>query len=327
MTIKLGIIGAGWIADKMAETITGLKNPEVVLHAIASRNLEKAEFFAKQWGVPNAYGSYEEMMQDPEVNLVYIATPHSHHFQHSCMAINAGKPVLCEKAFTANAREAKELIELAHSKGIFITEAIWTRYMPLSLKIMDLIQSGAIGRPRMIYSSLCYAMENKERILRPDLCGGALLDLGVYCLNFARMFFGTDIVKTDSSVVLGPTGMDMYETITLQYADGKMANLVSSALARCNREGLIVGDDAYIVVDNVNCPQSARVYDADYKLVAEYFPPEGQVTGYEYQVLACKDALEKGLLESPFMPHAETIAIMEQMDALRQEWGVKYPMD
>ena len=327
MTIKLGIIGAGWIADKMAETITGLKNPEIILHAISSRNLEKAEFFAKQWGVPNAYGSYEEMMQDPEVNLVYVATPHSHHFQHSKMAIEAGKPVLCEKAFTANAREARELIALAESKGVFITEAIWTRYMPLSLKIMDLIKNGAIGRPRMIYASLCYAMENKERILRPDLCGGALLDLGVYCLNFARMFFGTDIVKTDSSCVLGPTGMDMYETITLQYADGKMASLVSSALARCNREGLIVGDDAYIVVDNINCPQSARIYDADYQMIDEYYPPTGQVTGYEHQVLACKDALEKGLLESPYMPHAETIAIMEQMDALRREWGVKYPMD
>ena len=241
MTIKLGIIGAGWIADKMAETLTGLNNPEVQLYAISSRNLEKAEFFAWQWNIPNAYGSYEEMLQDPEVNLVYVATPHSHHFAHSKMCIEAGKPVLCEKAFTANAREAKELIALAESKGIFITEAIWTRYMPLSLKVMDLIKSGAIGRPRMIYASLCYAMENKERILRPDLCGGALLDLGVYCLNFARMFFGTDIVKTDSTCVLGSTGMDMYETITLQYADGKLANLVSSALGRCNREGLIVG--------------------------------------------------------------------------------------
>ena len=327
MTIKLGIIGAGWIADKMAETLTGLKNPEVQLYAISSRNLEKAEFFAKEWGVPKAYGSYEEMLEDPEVNLVYVATPHSHHFAHSKMAIEAGKPVLCEKAFTANAREAKELIILAEGRQVFITEAIWTRYMPLSLKVMDLIKNGAIGRPRFIHASLCYAMENKERILRADLCGGALLDLGVYCLNFARMFFGTDIVKTDSSCVLGETGMDMYETITLQYADGKMASLVSSAYANCNREGLIVGDDGYIVIDNTNCPASARLFTKDYKLREVFFPPDNQVTGYEHQVLACKDALEKGLLESPYMPHAETIAIMEEMDALRAEWGVKYPMD
>ena len=327
MTIKLGIIGAGWIADKMAETLTGLKNPDVQLYAISSRNLEKAEFFARQWNVPNAYGSYEEMLQDPEVNLVYVATPHSHHFAHSKMSIEAGKPVLCEKAFTANAREAKELIALAESRGVFITEAIWTRYMPLSLKVMDLIKEGAIGRPRFIHASLCYAMENKERILRADLCGGALLDLGVYCLNFARMFFGTDIVKTDSSCQLGATGMDMYENITLEYADGKVASLVSAALANCNREGLIVGDDGYIVIENTNCPQRALLYDKEYRLKEVFLPPEGQVTGYEHQVLACKDALEKGLLESPYMPHAETIAIMEQMDALRMGWGVKYPMD
>ena len=127
MTIKLGIIGAGWIADKMAETLTGLKNDELIPYAISSRSLEKAQAFADQWGFQKAYGSYEEMLADPEVNLVYIATPHSHHLAHSKMAIEAGKPVLCEKAFTANAREAEELINLAHEKKVFITEAIWTR--------------------------------------------------------------------------------------------------------------------------------------------------------------------------------------------------------
>ena len=327
MIIKLGIIGAGWIADKMGETLTGLKNPEIIPYAISSRSLEKAQAFAKQWGFQKAYGSYEEMLADPEVNLVYIATPHSHHFAHSKMAIEAGKAVLCEKAFTANAREAEELIALAHEKKVFITEAIWTRYMPLSQNIMELINSGSIGRPRLLVASLCYAMEGKERIVRPDLCGGALLDLGVYCINFARMFFGSDFETLNTNCIKGESGTDMYDTIVLKYADGKMANLVTSCFGRCNREGLIVGDDAYIVVDNVNCPQAARVYDKDYKLIAEYFPPKGQVTGYEWQVLACKEALENGWLESPYMPHAETISIMKQMDDLRKEWGVKFPMD
>ena len=326
MIIKLGIIGAGWIADKMGETLAGLKHPEVIPYAISSRSLSKAQAFAERWGFAKAYGSYEEMLADPEVNLVYIATPHSHHFIHSKMAVEAGKAVLCEKAFTANAREAEELISLAESRGVFITEAIWTRYMPLSLKVMELIEGGAIGRPRLIYSSLCYAMENKERILRTDLCGGALLDLGVYCINFARMFFGTDIINQASTCIMGDTGTDMFETITMQYADGKVANLVSSAMARCNREGLIVGDDGYIVIENINCPECAKVYK-DYKLVDTYYPPQGQVTGYEWQVLACKDALEKGLLESPYMPHRETVAIMKQMDGLRAEWGVVYPND
>lgn len=326
MIIKLGIIGAGWIADKMGETLSGLKNPEVIPYAISSRSLEKAQAMADLYGFQKAYGSYEEMLADPEVNLVYIATPHSHHFAHASMALEAGKPVLCEKAFTANEREARELIALAESKGLFITEAIWTRYMPLSLKVMDLIREGAIGRPRLISASLCYAMEGKERIVRPDLCGGALLDLGVYCINFARMFFGTDIINQASTCVLGDTGTDMYDTITLQYADGKLANLVTSCFARCNREGLIVGDDGYIVIENINCPECAKLY-RDYTLVDTFYPPKGQVTGYEWQVLACKDALEKGLLESPYMPHEETIAIMKQMDGLRAEWGVKFPND
>ena len=198
--------------------------------------------------------------------------------------------------------------------------------MPLSLKVKEILDSGRLGKPKMLSASLCYAMEQKERILRPDLCGGALLDLGVYCLNFARMYFGSDFASTDSSYIVGETGTDMYESITLKYKDGRVANLVAAALGRCNREGLIVCDDGYIVVENINCPEAVKVYQ-DYKLVEEYYPPQGQVTGYEYQVLACKDALEKGWLESPYMPHAETLSVMEQMDALRAEWGVKYPMD
>ena len=127
MKINLGIIGAGWIADKMAETLTGLGNPEIIPYAISSRSLDKARSFASRWGFTKAYGSYDEMLADPEVNLVYIATPHSHHYAHARLAVEAGKAVLCEKAFTANAREAADLLALAESKGVFITEAIWTR--------------------------------------------------------------------------------------------------------------------------------------------------------------------------------------------------------
>ena len=326
MKINLGIIGAGWIAGKMAETITGLRNPDVCLYAIASRDLSKSRAFSERWNVPCAYGSYEALLADPAVNLVYIATPHSHHYAHARLAIEAGKAVLCEKAFTANAREARELVALAESRGVFITEAIWTRYMPLSLKVKEILDSGRLGRPRMLHASLCYSMEQKERILRPDLCGGALLDLGVYCIHFARMYFGGDISSVDSSYVIGETGTDMYENITFKYSDGRMASLVSSAYGRCNREGLIVCDNGYIVVENINCPEAVKVYQ-DYKLVEEYHQPSGQVTGYEYQVLACKEALEQGLKESPYISHAETVAVMEQMDALRQDWGMKFPMD
>ena len=321
---KIGIIGAGWIAEKMAQALAPLK--EIEAYAIASRSIEKAEAFAQKHHIPKAYGSYEEMVADTDIDLVYIATPHSHHFEHSMLALEHGKPVLVEKAFTANAAQAETLIQTAREKGLFITEAIWTRYMPLSHKVTEIMESGIIGEPRVLTATLCYMMENKERIVRADLCGGALLDLGVYALNFARMYFGTDIVKTVSNCHHGPTGMDMHESISLSYADGKMANLQSGALCLNDRQGIISGTEGYIRIDNINCPETIEVW-RNYELVEKYNKPEDMINGYEYQVIECKRCIQAGLTESPMMPHAETLSIMKQMDALRKEWGVVYPMD
>lgn len=321
---KVGIIGAGWIAEKMAEALAPLE--DYCVHAIASRSLEKAEEFAGRWNIEKAYGSYEELVADDEINLVYIATPHSHHFQHAMLALEHGRNVLVEKAFTANAQEAETLIRTAHEKGLFITEAIWTRYMPLSHKVKEVMESGIIGEPRVLTATLCYMMEFKERIVRADLCGGALLDLGVYALNFARMYFGTDIVRTVTNVHLGPTGMDMHESISLSFADGKMANLQAGALCLNDRQGIISGTEGYIKVDNINCPEVVEVW-RNYELAARYEKPADMVNGYEYQVFECRRCIEEGLQESPMMPHEETLSIMKQMDALRQEWGVRYPMD
>ncbi len=323
-TLKVGIIGAGWIACKMAEALAPLKEAKVL--AIASRSPEKAEDFARRYGIERAYGSYEQLVEDSDVDLVYIATPHSHHFPHAMLAVRHGKHVLVEKAFTANSFEAVELLEAAAKKGVFITEAIWTRYMPLSHTVKELMDSGIIGKPRMLTATLCYMMEEKERIIRPDLCGGALMDLGVYVLNFARMYFGTDIVRSVTNCHLGPTGMDMAECISLSFADGRMANLQAGTLNLNDRQGIISGTEGYIRVDNVNCPELVEVW-RDYKLVRSVAKPADMVNGYEYQVLECKRCIEAGLKESPLMPHDETVAIMRQMDALRREWGVHYPMD
>ncbi len=321
---KVGIIGAGWIAEKMAAALAPLD--DYCVYAIASRSIDKAKSFAERWGVEKAYGSYEEMVADKDVDLVYIATPHSHHFPHAMLAVNAGKPVLVEKAFTANAAQAEELIAAARAKGLFITEAIWTRYMPLSHKIREIMESGMIGKPRLLTATLSYMMEFKERILRPDLCGGALLDLGVYALNFARMYFGKDIVKTVSNCHVGPTGVDLQECISLSFADGKMANLQAGTLCLNDRQGIINGTEGYIRVDNINCPEVVEVY-RNYELVERHVKPDGMVNGYEYQVVECRRCIEEGLVESPMMPHDETISIMKQMDQLRKEWGVVYPMD
>lgn len=321
---RIGIIGAGWIARKMARGIAPLKDVEV--YAISSRSLEKARSFAEEHDIPVAYGSYEEMTQDPKVDLVYVATPHSHHYEHAMLALQNGKPVLVEKAFTANAAQAERLIAEARKRNLFIAEAIWTRYMPLSHKIREIMKSGIIGEPRIITATLCYMMENKERIVKPELCGGALLDLGVYTLNFARMYFGTDIVRTVSNCHIGPTGMDMHECISLSYADGKMANLQSGALCLNDRQGIISGTEGYIKVDNINCPENIRVY-RNYELVQTFCKSPDMINGYEYQVLEAKRCIENGLIESPMMPHEESISIMKQMDSLRMEWNVRYPMD
>lgn len=322
--LRVGIIGAGWIADKIGQTLRPME--DATGYAIASRDLSKAQAFAEKYGFEKTYGSYEELCADPNVDLVYIATPHSHHYAHTKLALEHNKPVLVEKAFTANAREAEELLNIAHEKKIFITEAIWTRYQPLKQTILDIMASGIVGKPRLLNASLCYQMEFKERIIRPDLCGGALLDLGVYSINFARMFFGTDIEEVISSCVKNNTGMDMHDSIILKYKDGRVANIQASACCKDARRGVIACDYGYLEVDNINNPQSVTVYNDEYQEIAHYDAPT-QITGYEYQVSACAEALHNGWLESPYMPHEETLEIMKMMDALRKEWGVVYPMD
>lgn len=328
--MKVGIIGAGWIAEKMAITLQGLmKRPETsdcVAYAVASRSLEKAEAFAQKWGFAKAYGSYEELVQDPEVELVYVATPHSHHYAHTKLALEHGKPCLVEKAFTANAREAKELLDMAHEKKIFITEAIWTRYQPIRQLIQQVLDSGEIGRPRLAYASLGYQMEHKERIVRPDLCGGALLDLGVYSINFVRMFLGGDWKQITSQCVKNETGMDLHDSISVIYGNGIMANMQASACCYNDKHGVLSCEQGYIEVDNINNPQRAQVFDNEGRCIHDIHCPE-QITGYEYQVIACRDALREGRLDCVEMPHEETLEVMRIMDGLRKEWGVVYPMD
>lgn len=204
--LKLGIIGSGWIAEKMAITVAGMEGVEA--YGIASRDLAKAQAFAKQWSFAHAYGSYEEMLDDEQVQLVYIATPHSHHYEHARMCLLRGKPVLCEKAFMATAWQAHDILDLAKETNIFIAEAIWTRYMPLSHQINELLQSGVIGEPRILSANLGYPNWHKERMYKPELAGGALLDLGVYPINFAFMAFGSDFEHVTSSCIKIDTGMD-----------------------------------------------------------------------------------------------------------------------
>lgn len=324
MNHKIGILGAGRIAHKMAQTVARMEGFEI--YAVASRSQENADNFARQYGIEHAYNSYETLANDPLVELIYIATPHAFHHAHARLCLQAGKPVLCEKTFTTTAHEAEDLFRLARTKGVFVSEAIWTRYMPLSQKIAELANSGIIGTPRTLSANLCYPVSDKERLMSPDLGGGALLDIGTYALHFAAMAFGTEVERTVSTATLTPTGVDAQESITQFFPGGRMAVLYSNIYARSDRKGIISGEKGYIVVENINNPQVARVYDNFDNLLSEYFATQ-QITGFEYQVQACFDAIATGAIETPFIPHAETLRMMRIMDSLRQEWGVRFPAD
>ncbi len=333
-TMRVGIIGTGWIAEKAAITLHGLTECEA--YAVGSRTLVTAETFAAKWGIARAYGSYSELIADPDVDLVYVGTPHSHHYDVTREALLAGKPCLVEKAFMANARQAEDIINLAHERGVFLAEAIWTRYQPAVSIIRGLIADGRIGTPRLLTATLGYSMGEKPRIMRPDLCGGALLDLGVYALNFARMFccesnaegafVSTDIMSMDGTCVKSVTGMDLTNTMSLVMKNGMICNLQSSAACVGDNIGVIAGTEGNLIIDNINNPQAITVNGPDRTYVETIRVPQ-QITGYEYQFLACHQALLEGLLEPREMPHDETLYIMLLMDKFRSKWGVRYPMD
>jgi predicted dehydrogenase len=322
--MKVGIIGTGWIAEKAAITLNGLETCEA--YAVGSRRKETAEAFAAKWNIAKAYGSYAELIADPDVDLVYIGTPHSHHYDVTREALLAGKPCLVEKAFMANARQTKEIIDLAHERGVFLAEAIWTRYQPAVGIVRKLVADGRIGEPRLITATLGYSMGDKPRIMRPDLCGGALLDLGVYALNFVRMFTDSDIETIDGHCVKSATGMDLTNAITIILKDGILANVQSSAQCVGDNIGVIAGTEGNLIIDNINNPQTITVNGPDRTYVETIRVPQ-QITGYEYQFLACRQALIDGLKEPREMSHAETLYMMQLMDGLRRKWGVRYPMD
>lgn len=320
--MKVGILGAGRIAATLAETMN--KMPEVECYGVASRNLEKAEVFAKDHGFQHAFGSYEDMLADQEVKLIYIATPHSHHYQHIKMCLNAGKHVLCEKSFTVNEKQAAEVLRMAKEKNLLLTEAIWTRYMPSRKIIDDLLAEKVVGDVRKMTANLNYPLLEKERIVKPELAGGALLDVGIYPLNFAYMHFGDGVKEIHSAAQMTDAGVDGENGMLLLYDDGRMAVLNSGIHGKSDSQGVFYGSKGCMIVENINNPEAIKIYDTEANLVREVKVPE-QISGYEYEILETISCIEEGKSECPSMPHAETLKMMRVMDELRASWGMKYP--
>lgn len=322
--MKFAILAPGRIAHSMAEAVTQLE--QVECYAVASRSYDRAKEFAEKWNFKKAYGSYEEMLEDPKVELVYVASPHSHHYEHAKMCLEHGKHVLVEKAFTVNAAQAEELIAISKEKGLLLAEAIWTRYMPGRRMLDELLEEEVIGKVTSLTANLGYVLVDKERMQEPALAGGALLDVGVYPINFALMAFHGEVEEVNTTAVMSPKGVDWMNSMTLSFADGRMAVLHSSMLSQTDRQGVIYGDKGYIEVQNINNCEEIRIFNLNREMIKQLKVPE-QINGYEYEVLSCIKTIEAGKVECPEMPHEETLRVMRLLDEIRGKWGMTYPCE
>ena len=326
--LHIAILGAGNIAGTMARTLNEMeeKGKRFCCYAVAARELDRAQEFAEKYGFEKAYGSYEEMLADEKVDFVYIATPHGYHYEHIQLCLKYGKHVLCEKAFTLNAKQAREVFAIAEEKGLLLTEAIWPRYQPMRKILDELLASGTIGNTHLMVANIAFDSDHVPRMHRPELGGGALLDITIYPLNTAIMAFGDQIARVESSVQLTEAGVDAQESITLQFKDGKMAVIAASMYAQGDTSVMFCGENGRIHLENIFNPESLTIYNRSGEMVEKIERPE-QLTGYEYEVRSCLNAIESGMIECPEMMHKDSIFMLDLMDELRAQWGMKYPCE
>ena len=325
INFKVGILGAGHIAGVVADTLVKLDSFEP--YAVASRDAEKAREFGEKYGCTKCYGSYEELANDPDVELIYIATPHSHHAEQALMCMKAGKPVLVEKAFSYNAESAHEVLQYSEDNKIFCQEAMWIRFLPMYKKLRQIINDGVIGQIVYMDLTLGYDLRGKDRIANPALGGGVLLDLGVYPLNIITMMTDAAPDQTGSSCAKLSTGMDVQDVMQIHLTNGSTASIYVTAVYKPENRGIIFGTKGYIEVDNINNPEKFSIYGADRHLLGEALPPENQISGYEYEFLAARNAIITGNIQCAEIVHGETYRIMKTMDKIRETWGVKFPME
>ncbi|MCR5732056.1 MAG: Gfo/Idh/MocA family oxidoreductase [Sphaerochaetaceae bacterium] len=319
--MNIGILGCGHIAKKVVGMLVSLEGVEVV--ACAARSLEKAKEFAKELSIPHFYGSYEELVQDDNVELVYITTIHSLHLEHMLLCLEHGKNVICEKAFTINEKEARIVFDKAKEKNLFVCEAIWTRYQPARRMIDDLV--GRIGKIQSIEACLGYNLMHKERVRRADMGGGALLDIGVYPINFVLMVQNkAEIVDVSSVCIKSEEDVDIRDEILFSFSDGSTAHMKCDAEADCKNDGIIQGSLGRVEVDNINNPTEVRLYLGNTNpVLVEKYEITHSFNGYEYEFLEAKRAIKEGRKECESMPWSETIRVMGLMDNLRSDWNVK----
>jgi predicted dehydrogenase len=323
--VRWGVIGTGGIASTFAGDLPLLADAEIV--AVGSRTKGAADAFADRFGIVRRHASYQSLVDDPDVDAVYVATPHPTHRDNALLAINAGKAVLVEKPFTINAAEAAELIDAARAQGTFLMEAMWTRFLPHVVRIRELIAAGRLGEVRSLTADhgQWFPRDPGHRLFAPELGGGALLDLGVYPLSFASMIFGTPTTIT-AVADMAFTGVDAQTAIVLQYDGGRQSVSFTTLETRSANQASINGTEARIEIDGVfYAPTTFSLIHRDGD--AERFDIAHEGQGLRHQAAEVGRCLRAGLVESPVLTWAETLSIMETMDEVRRQIGLRYPSE
>ena len=320
---RWGILGTGAIARQFVRGLRSL--PEAEVFAVGSRSEASAAEFADKRNIPRRHASYEGLAADPEVDVVYIATPHPFHAENAELCLQAGKAVLCEKPFCVNAAEAERVVELAREKGLFIMEGMWTRFFPLMEEVRRLLSEGAIGEVRMLNVDFGFMadLDPASRLFDRKLGGGSLLDVGVYCVSFASMVLGRP-----SGFVglphLGETGVDEQASVVLEHEGGRLANLSIGVRTNTPQEATIMGTEAYIRIHAPWWrPQSMTISRPGTEDEIVEAPVSGN--GFNYEAAEVMRCLEAGKMESDVMPLDETLSVLKTMDGIRAEWGLRYP--
>ena len=322
--LRWGILGTGWIADQFTTDIVA---NGFTVGAVGSRTQATADAFAAKHGIPTAHASYEALVADPNVDVVYVSTPHPYHAPNTTLALENGKHVLVEKPFTINATEAKALVQLAEDRGLVVLEAMWTRWLPHVVRMREIVSSGTIGEVRTVFAdhNQFLPKDPLHRINNPELGGGALLDLGIYLVSFAWDFLGKPSSVYAISSPTASTGVDRQTAILLGYPDGQQAVLHTALDTAGPNTAAVLGTEGWIGVDTVFYnPTSFTVYDSAGTVIERY---ESDVPnrGMQYQAWEAERIIASGKLSGDVLSTSETVAIMETLDEIRAQIGLIYP--
>lgn len=321
MNIKFGIIGLGKISSRFAKVLNTVEGVE--LAAVASSDLARTNKFAKEFKAHKALASYEDVINDPDVDVVYIGLTHNFHFEYTKKCLDAHKPVLCEKPLVITQKQAVELVSLAKKNNTFLMEAMWTRCMPAYLKAKEWIKFGRIGQVKLITANFSYHVpyDPYNRIYSKETQGGSLYDVGIYPIDFAMGIIGEPPLSVTGSVQFAPNGVDEAAAFSMKFAGGALANLACGFNVTAMEEAYIYGTEGRIVLENCFGPQTAILCDENGKEIEKFKKPVPD--GFEHQIRHCAELLRAGKIESSLIPWEDTIASAAIFDALDGQWGIK----